>query len=100
MVPERERQDREQMNMIYSTIISQGLAKEDQVVFVRGRGRALNFSVMNDFLATGFKMYGPYSQPSQPGPYIQPCQPFVIQGPDAAATFSKAPSSNDNGNIL
>lgn len=34
IVPEREKPDREQRRMIYETIISQGLAKKDQVVFI------------------------------------------------------------------
>lgn len=83
IVPEREKQDREQRRMIYETIISQGLATKDQVVFINGRGQELNPSFRNITLsAANFKMYGPYEQYN------------TINGP---AGFSKAPLSNDNG---
>jgi hypothetical protein len=63
-MPEREKHDREQMNMIYNTIVSKGLAKEDQIVFVRGRGTELNSSTMASCTASGFKMYCPSTKPA------------------------------------
>ena len=73
---EREKHDREQMNMIHKTIISQGLARDDHIVFVHGRGQGLNptCTMHNSFPAKGFKMYSPNAQ--------------------------SAPSSDDNGNYF
>ena len=94
MVPEREKQDREQRKMIYETIISQGLAKKDQIVFVNGRGKELNPTFKKiTFPAKGFRMYGPCEQQlpalgSAPGS-VPTC--------NLPAGFSRAPSSNDNG---
>lgn len=80
---EREKHNREQMDMIYRTIISQGLASKDQIVFVHGRGKELNPSTFqNSYLAGNFKMYGPYTR----------------QGRNA--NFQRAPSPNSNGNLV
>ena len=76
VVMEREKHDREQMNMIHKTIISQGLARDDHIVFVHGRGQGLSptCTMYNSFPAKGFKMYSPNAQ--------------------------SAPSSDDNGNYF
>ena len=92
MVPEREKQDREQRKMIYETIISQGLAKKDQIVFVNGRGQELNPTFKNiTFPATGFRMYGPCEQ------QLPPLTLGSVPTHNVPAGFRRAPSSNDNG---
>jgi hypothetical protein len=93
-MPEREKHDREQMNMIYNTIVSKGLAKEDQIVFVRGRGTELNSSAkIASCTASGFKMYCPSTQSAttQLGCMdgdlfsgLQPPQPAGLQPPQPA----------------
>ena len=49
------------MDMIYKTIIEKGLAKEDQIMFVSGRGGKLNSATRNNEEANGFNfnLYGP-----------------------------------------
>ena len=61
MTPEKERQSREHMDVIYKTIIRSGLARDDQIVFVSVRGGSLNSTLKNNYSATGynFKLYGP-----------------------------------------
>ena len=59
MTPEKERQSREHMDVIYKTIIRSGLARDDQIVFVSVRGGSLNSTLKNNYSATGynFKLY-------------------------------------------
>ncbi len=87
---DKEKQSREQMKMVYNTIIEKGLAKEDHILVVRGRGKELvSSSPSNDFVTNGgsFKMYGPvYSQ--QGG--------FTFGGPTPSGV--PLPSARDNGN--
>ena len=61
LTPEKECRSREQMNAVYNTIVSRGLAEEDQIFFVSGRGGTLNSTLKSNDVATGynFRMYGP-----------------------------------------
>ena len=61
MAPEKERQSREHINIIYKTIIRSGLARDDHVFFVSGRGGNIVSTPQNNITADGsnFKMYGP-----------------------------------------
>lgn len=48
------------MNMIYKTIIEKGLATDDQIRFVRGRGSDLNSRIKasETYQQDHFEMYG------------------------------------------
>ncbi len=86
-IPERERQDREQMNMICKVITSKGLAKKEEIYFVSGRGTQINSLVNGHYkINSDFGMYGPAAiNPSQDdnGSYVMnnsqlfhPCTSF------------------------
>ena len=51
------------MNAVCNTIVSRGLAEEDQIFFVSGRGGMLNSTLKSNNVAAGynFKIYGPAS---------------------------------------
>ena len=89
-MPEKEKQSRDQMNMVYKTIIEKGLAKEDQIMFVTGRGGGLNASIKKSYEAAGenFKMYGPANL--NQGGFCFGTVPHVSNMP--------FPSPRDNGN--
>ena len=65
-IPERERHDREQMNMIYKIIVDKGLAKKDSIYLISGRGRVQGHYKISSASNEAFRMYGPESvAPSQ-----------------------------------
>ena len=60
MTLDKERRSREQMNMIYKTIIEKGLTTEDHIEFVSGRGGQLNSTNNHHSIASGAN-FGLYS---------------------------------------
>lgn len=76
LLPELEKQSREHMNMIYNTIVKSGLAKEEHIFFVRGRGGPLNSSLKNNFEAwNNFRMYGTRNNAGGGGFFFGPANP-------------------------
>ena len=87
LVHGREKQCREQMNLIYNLIVEKGMAPAKNIMFVYGRGHKLNKKVKS-FECTGpmFRLYGPSNQQ----------QGFAFN-PQPAGPKCPLPGPQDNG---